>query len=43
MLKPDQWYRLVDRLGAIPQPKIKQGPKKEVLPAHRASHAHAGE
>jgi hypothetical protein len=44
VLKPDQWSRLTDRLGEIPQPKIKQGSDKEVLPAkERASDAHRGD
>ena len=44
ILKPDQWSRLTDRLGSIPQPKIKEGPDKEVLPAkERSSDAHRGE
>ncbi len=44
ILKPDQWKRLIDRLGQIQNPKVPAKPSKYSLPANRrASAAHRGD
>jgi hypothetical protein len=51
MLEPDQWERLIDRLGEIDNPTVPTEPSEEALPAPkgkdegkgRASDAHQGE
>ena len=43
ILKPEQWERLIDRLGEIENPEVPTKPSKAALPAGRASEAHAGE
>ena len=53
MLKPDQWERLIDRLGEIDNPTVPTEPSDAALPAgkdkeqdeadKRASSAHLGE
>ena len=40
ILKPEQWIKLIDRLGEIENPTVRQTPSKF---ATRASDAHAGE
>jgi hypothetical protein len=44
ILKPEQWERLIDRLGEIENPEVRTKPSKAALPANgRASDAHLGE
>jgi hypothetical protein len=44
ILEPEQWERLIDRLGEIENPEVRTKPSKAALPANRrASEAHAGE
>jgi hypothetical protein len=47
VLKPDQWARLIDRLGDIDNPTVPVGTSEAALPANknakRASDAHVGE
>ena len=54
ILKPDQWERLIDRLGEIENPSVPTSPSRYALPAghdekgkadagKRASDAHLGE
>ena len=49
MLKPEQWQRLIDRLGEIDNPTVPTKPSGAALPAgddmsgHRASNAHVSE
>jgi hypothetical protein len=44
ILKPEQWIKLIDRLGEIDNPTVRRKPSKFALPAKRpASHAHKGE
>src|SRR5215211_7749462 len=44
ILKPDQWERLIDRLGEIENPTVPTKPSDSALPANgRASDAHTGE
>ncbi|MGI8728028.1 MAG: lytic murein transglycosylase, partial [Solirubrobacterales bacterium] len=46
LLKPDQWDRLVDRIGKLDQPKVPTKQSKFTIPAKsgkRASDAHVGE
>jgi hypothetical protein len=43
VLKPDQWERLIDRLGEIDNPEVPTKPSDAALPAHRGSDAHRGE
>jgi len=46
LLKPDQWERLIDRLGEIENPEVPTRPSKAALPAddrEHGSHGHAGE
>jgi murein DD-endopeptidase MepM/ murein hydrolase activator NlpD len=43
VLKPEQWERLIDRLGEIENPKVPTKPSDASLPADRGSAAHRGE
>jgi hypothetical protein len=44
VLKPEQWERLIDRLGEIDNPEVPTKPSKFATPAdRRASDAHRGE
>ena len=44
LLKPEQWQRLIDRLGEIDNPEVPAKPSKASLPAtQRGSGAHRGE
>jgi hypothetical protein len=47
VLKPEQWERLIDRIGKLDQPQVSPKPSKYALPAgegkRRASRAHRGE
>ena len=46
VLKPSQWIKLIDRLGEIDNPTVREQPSKyaiTVKPPERASSAHAGE
>jgi murein DD-endopeptidase MepM/ murein hydrolase activator NlpD len=46
LLEPDQWERLISRIGEIDNPTVPTGPSKYSLPAKkrdRASAAHVGE
>ncbi len=44
VLKPEQWERLIDRLGEIENPEVRAKPSDASLPADdRASGAHQGE
>ena len=51
ILKPDQWERLIDRLGEIDNPTVPTSPSEYALPGgartrqadERASGAHVGE
>ena len=46
MLKPGQWYNLIERLGQIENPVVPTKPSKYALPVRgkkRASGAHRGE
>jgi hypothetical protein len=44
MLKPEQWQRLIQRLGEIPNPKVPSKPSGAALPAKKpGSAAHLGE
>ncbi len=43
ILKPEQWDRLIDRLGEIPNPDVRGKPSDASLPGRRASEAHSGE
>jgi murein DD-endopeptidase MepM/ murein hydrolase activator NlpD len=46
ILKPNQWIKLIDRLGEIDNPTVRRTPSRFSLDAkepHRASHAHDGE
>jgi hypothetical protein len=47
VLKPDQWQRLIERLGKIDNPEVPQNPSDYSLPSDdkngRASDAHLGE
>jgi len=45
VLKPDQWEKLIDRIGKIDEPKVPRKPSRYSLPAKgkRSSKAHAGE
>lgn len=46
MLKPDQWDKLLDRIGELDQPTVPTKPSDAALPADksdRASNAHIGE
>ncbi|MGZ5334789.1 MAG: lytic murein transglycosylase [Solirubrobacterales bacterium] len=43
VLKPEQWERLIDRLGEIENPKVPAKPSDASVPADRGSAAHRGE
>jgi len=47
VLKPDQWNRLLDRIGKLDEPKVPRKPSRYALPARKgkngASSAHKGE
>jgi hypothetical protein len=44
VLKPEQWERLIDRLGEIENPEVRPKPSDASLPADdKASGAHQGE
>jgi hypothetical protein len=44
LLKPEQWQRLIDRLGEIENPKVPAKPSQSSTPSRkRASGAHTGE
>ena len=45
ILKPKQWIKLIDRLGAIDNPTVRRTPSKYAVPTRRgpASPAHKGE
>ncbi len=43
VLKPEQWERLIDRLGEIDNPEVPTKPSDAATPAHRGSDAHRGE
>ena len=44
ILEPEQWERLIDRLGEIDNPEVPTKPSKAALPANKpASPAHLGE
>ncbi len=46
VLKPSQWIKLIDRLGEIDNPTVREQPSKyaiTVTPPRRASDAHHGE
>jgi hypothetical protein len=43
VLKPEQWERLIDRLGEIENPEVPVKPSDAALPADRGSAAHRGE
>ena len=46
VLKPDQWEKLIDRIGKIDEPKVPHKPSKYATPAtggKRSSKSHAGE
>ncbi|HET8976407.1 MAG TPA: lytic murein transglycosylase [Solirubrobacterales bacterium] len=43
VLRPEQWGRLIDRLGEIENPKVPAKPSEASLPADRGSAAHRGE
>jgi hypothetical protein len=42
-LKPQQWIKLIDRLGKIDNPTVRTKPSKGSIPVKRASRAHTGE
>jgi hypothetical protein len=37
LLKPDQWQRLIERIGEIDNPEVKNGPSKYVVPDETAA------
>jgi hypothetical protein len=44
VLKPEQWQRLIDRLGEIENPEVRAKPSEASLPAREgAGGAHKGE
>jgi hypothetical protein len=48
MLKPDQWDKLLDRIGELDQPTVPTSPSEFALPdksgkSDRSSSAHLGE
>jgi hypothetical protein len=43
VLKPDQWQRLIDRLGQIDNPEVPSKPSDAAIPTDRGSDAHRGE
>jgi hypothetical protein len=43
VLKPEQWERLIDRLGEIDNPEVPAKPSDAAIPTDRGSNAHRGE
>jgi hypothetical protein len=43
ILEPEQWIKLIDRLGEIDNPTVRRKPSKYAVPTRRASHAHKGD
>jgi hypothetical protein len=43
ILRPDQWMRLVDRLGQLEEPTVARTPSRYSTPVKRASRAHKGD
>ncbi len=43
LLKPDQWQRLIERIGEIDNPEVRQGPSKYVVPDIPSGHEHGAE
>jgi hypothetical protein len=43
ILKPKQWIKLIDRLGKIDNPTVRQRPSKYATKVQRASSAHKGD
>jgi murein DD-endopeptidase MepM/ murein hydrolase activator NlpD len=43
ILKPNQWIKLIDRLGEIDNPTVRRTPSKYAVPTKRGSQAHEGE
>jgi hypothetical protein len=43
ILKPKQWIKLIDRLGKIDNPTVRQSPSKYATKVQRASPAHQGD
>ena len=44
ILKPEQWIKLIDRIGEIDNPEVREAPSKFSLKVTKnASHAHKGE
>ena len=43
VLKPEQWERLIDRLGEIDNPEVPSKPSDVAIPTGRGSDAHRGE
>ena len=43
VLKPEQWERLIDRLGEIDNPEVPSKPSDVAIPTDRGSAAHRGE
>jgi hypothetical protein len=43
ILRPQQWIKLIDRLGKIENPTVRKTPSKYATKVHRASRAHKGE
>ena len=43
ILKPDQWIKLIDRLGNIDNPVVSEQPSRWAVKVTRSSTAHAGE
>ena len=41
MLKPEQWIKLIDRLGNIDNPTVREAPSKYATRTKRGSHARA--
>jgi hypothetical protein len=43
ILKPKQWIKLIDRLGEIENPTVRQTPSRFATKVHRGSAAHKGD
>jgi len=43
ILKPNQWIKLIDRLGAIENPTVREQPSRYAIETTRGSRAHKGE
>ncbi len=43
VLKPEQWERLIERLGEIDNPEVPSKPSDAAIPTDRGSDAHRGE